>query len=121
MIEFIYKSKTRTFIPECEVRVVRRSNHSKSGAETYEATFYNYSWKKAFGDSEYGIMGTDGERIYFSKANASNGYKLYQPTCQSKSVRIIRITDKTHKMKSCAGDLILDNANGLYFIEEENG
>ena len=121
MIEFVYKAYTRPSLPAREVRIARRKSPSKKGTPVFEATFYNYAWKKAFDDSEYGIMGTDGERIYFSKANAANGYRLYQPTSQHESVRCLKITDRTHKLRECAGNLVLDNANGLYFIEEENG
>ena len=118
MIEFVYKKKTRGYICNHEVRIARRKNKSKSNAPIYEIIFYNYSWKKAFGDAEYGIVGKENNRIYFSKANKNFGYKLYKPTSQGDSVRCLKVTDSDNKIIDFNGNLIFDEENDLYYIEK---
>lgn len=118
MIEFVYKKKARGYICNHEVRIARRKNKNKSNTTIYEIIFYNYSWKKVFGDSEYGIVGKENNRIYFSKANKNFGYKLYQPTSRGDAVRCLKITDSDNKLMASEGNLIFDEENDLYYIEK---
>ena len=118
MVEFVYKKKARGSICDYEARIAKRKNTSKSNATIYEVVFYNYSWQKAFGDSEYGILGKEGNKIYFSKANKSFGYKLYQPTNQNPSVRCLKITDTENKLMVCEGNMLFDKEYDLYYIEK---